>query len=182
MARPVCTYGNPILRTQSQPVKAVSKEIGQLADRMFATMQAAKGIGLAAEQFGSTEAIFVLDVPQDADEDVMGNPLHPDVPMPEVFINPQIIAESEEEETAEEGCLSFPGLYVPVTRPTDIVCRYTNRKGETKEIEVSGLLSRAIQHEYDHLQGILLVDYMSKASKIRHGLILRKLKKSNKTQ
>ena len=180
MARPVCTYGNPILRQKSEPVAEVTPEVRTLIDRMFETMYADQGIGLAAEQFGNTEAVFILDVPEQADLDVMGQPLNPGVAMPQAFINPEITWQSEETATADEGCLSFPGMYVPVTRSRDVICSYLDRDGHEQELKVTGLLARAIQHELDHLHGILLVDHMTKTAKIRNGLLLRKFKKSNK--
>lgn len=180
MAGPICIYGNPVLRKKSVPVKEVTAEIRALADRMLGIMYAQDGIGLAAEQIGHTESIFVLDVPAAADKNEEGMPNNPGVQMPQAFINPEIIGASEEMAVAEEGCLSFPKLYVPVKRPAEVVLRYLDRDGNQQVINAKGLLARAIQHELDHLNGVLLVDHMSPAGRLKHALLLRKLKKQNK--
>jgi peptide deformylase len=180
MEGPICIYGNPVLRKQSEPVKKVTAEIRKLADRMLEIMYAGEGIGLAAEQVGRTEAIFVLDVPADADKNAQGLPGNPGVKMPQAFINPEIIGSSEETAVAEEGCLSFPRLYVPVERPAEVVVRYLDRDGKEQVLNAKGLLARAIQHELDHLHGILLVDYMTSAAKLQHMLLLRNLKKRSR--
>jgi peptide deformylase len=177
MASPICVYGNPVLRKKSVPVKEVTAEIRALADRMLGIMYAQEGIGLAAEQIGHTEAVFVLDIPADADKTEAGLPNNPGIKMPQAFINPEIIGESEETAIAEEGCLSFPKLYVPVERPAEVVLRYLDRDGTMQVLNAKGLLARAIQHELDHLNGVLLVDHMSPAMKFKHALRLRGLKK-----
>jgi len=180
MASPVCIYGNPVLRKTSERVETVTNEIRALADRMLGIMYTAEGIGLAAEQIGHTEAIFVLDVPPQADQDEQGLPNNPGVKMPQAFINPEIIGSSEEMAVADEGCLSFPKLYVPVTRPAEVVVRFLDRNGNEQVVNAKGLLARAVQHELDHLNGVLLVDHMSAVGKLRHALLLRKFKKANK--
>jgi len=180
MASPVCIYGNPVLRKKSVPVKEVTAEIRTLADRMLGIMYAQDGIGLAAEQIGHTEAIFVLDIPAAADKNEQGLPNNPGVKMPQAFINPEIIGISEEMAIAEEGCLSFPKLYVPVKRPAEVVLRYLDRDGNPQVLNAKGLLARAIQHELDHLNGVLLVDHMSPAGKLKHAIRLRMLKKQSK--
>ncbi len=179
MASPICTYGNPALRKISVPVKEVTAEIRALADRMLGIMYAQEGIGLAAEQIDHTEAVFVLDVPVAADRNDQGLPNNPGVKMPQAFINPEIIGVSEETAVAEEGCLSFPKLYVPVERPAEVVLRYLDRDGNVQVLNAKCLLARAIQHELDHLNGILLVDHMSPVGKLKHALLLRKFKKQN---
>jgi peptide deformylase len=180
MASPICIYGNPVLRKKSVPVKEVTAGVRALADRMLGLMYAQDGIGLAAEQIGHTEAVFVLDVPVAADKNERGLPNNPGVKMPQTFINPEIIGASEEMAIAEEGCLSFPKLYVPVKRPAEVVLRHLDRDGSMQVVNAKGLLARAIQHELDHLNGILLVDHMSPVGKLRHALLLRKLRKQNK--
>ncbi len=181
MAGPVCIYGNPVLRKKSEPVKEVTEEIRALTDRMLGIMYAQEGIGLAAEQIGHTESIFVLDVPPAADKNEQGLPNNPGVKMPQAFINPEIIGASEETAVAEEGCLSFPKMYVPVRRPAEVVLRYLDRDGNVQMLNAKGLLARAIQHEFDHLNGILLVDHMTPAGKLKHALMLRRFKKQSKT-
>ena len=158
MASPVCIYGNPALRKKSVHVETVTDEIRMLVDRMFGIMYAEEGIGLAAEQIGHTEAVFVLDVPTQADLDETGISNNPGVTMPQAFINPEIIGASDETAVAEEGCLSFPKLYVSVTRPAEVVLRYLDRDGTPQMLNAKGLLARAIQHELDHLDGVLMVD------------------------
>ena len=180
MAGPVCVYGNPVLRTKSERVETVTDEVRALADRMLGIMYTAEGIGLAAEQIGRNEAIFVLDVPPHADLDEQGRPNNPGVKMPQVFISPEIIGASEETATADEGCLSFPGLFVPVTRPAEVVVRFLDRDGNEQALNTKGLLARAIQHELDHLNGVLLVDHMSSMDKLKHAIQLRHFKKENR--
>lgn len=182
MASPICVYGNPVLRKKSEPVKEVTAEIRTLADRMLGVMYAQDGIGLAAEQIGQTEAVFVLDVPADADKNEQGLPNNPGVNMPQAFINPEIIGASEETAVAEEGCLSFPKLYVPVERPAEVVLRYLDRDGNTQVVNAKGLLARAMQHELDHLNGVLLIDHMSPTMKLKHALKLRGIRKWYKSR
>ncbi len=180
MAGSVCIYGNPVLRRKSEPVTTVTDDIRALADRMLGIMYAAEGIGLAAEQIGQTESLFVLDVPARMDQDEEGRPHNPGVSMPQVFINPEIIGASDEMAVSEEGCLSFPELYVPVTRPAEVVVRYLDRDGHEQVLNAKGLLSRAVQHELDHLNGVLLVDHMSAVTKLKKAFPLWKLKRQQK--
>jgi peptide deformylase len=180
VAGTVCIYGNPVLRKKAEPVGEVTAEIRTLADRMLGIMYAEEGIGLAAEQIGRTEALFVLDVPEKADLNGQGLPNHPGIKMPQAFINPEIIGASEETATADEGCLSFPSLYVPVTRPAEVVLRYLDRDGGLQVLNAKGLLARAIQHELDHLNGVLLVDHLSPAGRLKHALLLRRLKRQSR--
>jgi peptide deformylase len=180
MANPICTYGNPVLRKKCEPVKKVTKELRTLADRMFGMMYSAEGIGLAAEQIGRTEALFVLDVPTEADKDEEGRPNNPGIEMPMAVFNPEIVGASEETDVMEEGCLSFPALQVPVTRPKEVVLRYLDRDGNEKTLNAKGLLARAIQHENDHLNGVLLVDYMTSGEKMMNFAKLHRMKRQNK--
>ncbi len=180
MANPICVYGNPVLRVKSERVETVTDQVRALADRMLGIMYAAEGIGLAAEQIGHTEAVFVLDVPVRADQDEQGRPNNPLVKMPQVFINPEIIGSSEALVVADEGCLSFPKLYVPVTRSAEVVVRFLDRNGNEQVLNAKGLLARAIQHELDHLNGVLLVDHMTSVAKLKHALLFRKFKQANK--
>ena len=180
MADPITTYGNPVLREKAQRVTEVTDELRALADRMLSAMYTADGIGLAAEQFDHTEALFVLDIPAKADQDEQGMPLNPGVKMPLAIFNPEIIGASEETDVMEEGCLSFPGLQVAVTRPKEVALRYLDRDGNEKVINARGLLARAIQHENDHLNGVLLVDHMTPVDKILKAGKLKQLQKKNK--
>ncbi len=180
MADPICTYGNPVLREKAQPVETVTDELRALADRMFGLMYAADGIGLAAEQIGRTEALFVLDIPPRADRDSEGRPLNPGVSMPLAVFNPEIIGASEETDVMEEGCLSFPGIQVAVTRPVEVVLRYLDRNSQEQTLNAKGLLARAIQHENDHLNAVLLVDHMSATAKILKAGTLKRMVRENK--
>ncbi len=141
------------LRTVAAPVAEVSDEIRTLIDNMFETMYEAPGIGLAATQVNVHQRIVVIDVSEDKSE-------------PLTFINPEIIASSGEEEM-DEGCLSVPGIYETVRRADRVTVRALNRAGETFELEADGLLAVCIQHEIDHLDGKLFVDYLSKLKQNR---------------
>lgn len=136
--------GDPVLRERTRPVAEVTDAIRTLAADMFETMYAAAGIGLAAPQVGRSERIFVMDVD--------------DQPM--AMINPEIITR-EGSDRAEEGCLSIPEIFGDVTRPEHIVARALDLDGNTIEVEATGLLARCIQHELDHLDGKLFIDYLS---------------------
>ena len=182
MANPICTYGNPILRKKSDPIMMVTDELRSLADRMLGIMYSEEGIGLAAEQIGRTEAVFVIDIPPRADQDEQGRLNNPGVEMPLVVFNPEIMGTSDEQDVMDEGCLSFPKLHTPVTRSMEVVLRYVDRTGTSKLINAKGLLARAIQHENDHLNGVLLVDHMSSVAKLKNSILLRKFKKENQAR
>ena len=139
----VLTLGDEVLRQKSLPVEEVNQEISALADEMFETMIAADGVGLAAPQIGKLLRMFVVI----ADDDVR-----------RVFINPQIISTSTETGDYEEGCLSIPGIYEKINRPLKVTVQAVNEKGKPFTLEADGLLARIIQHEYDHLDGILYID------------------------
>ena len=136
--------GDPILREQTRPVAEVTDELRTLLDNMFETMYAAEGIGLAAPQIGRQERIAVVDVDEE----------------PLVFINPEIV-HREGKDRAEEGCLSIPDIAGDVDRATFLVVRALDRDGNAFELEADGLLARCIQHEIDHLDGKLFIDYLS---------------------
>ena len=136
--------GSPVLRAETTPVAQVTEELQRLIDDMFETMHACEGIGLAAPQVGRLEQLAVVEVDE----------------RPLVLINPEIVS-GEGSERAEEGCLSIPDVFGEVERSGRIVVRATDRHGERFELEASGLLARAIQHEIDHLHGKLFIDYLS---------------------
>ena len=163
---PILIYPEPVLRKLARPVTpADADEVRRLVPSMFATMYKAPGIGLAANQIGSLLRVIVLDVaPKDEQ-----NPI--------ALINPEIIAQSAETATQEEGCLSIPELYAEVTRPARVKVRYQDLDGVKKEIEADGLLSACLQHEIDHLNGVLFVDYLSA---LKRNMLLRKLAKAQK--
>ncbi|MCR4900555.1 MAG: peptide deformylase [Treponema sp.] len=144
----VVKLGEDILRQKAQPVPEVNDEIRQLAQDMFETMEAYDGVGLACPQIGKSLRMFVLT----ADDDIK-----------RVFINPQIIQTSSEMSDYDEGCLSIPQVYETITRPAKVTVQALNEKGRPFTLEADGLLARIIQHEYDHLDGILYIDRGDKA-------------------
>jgi len=177
----VITYGNPALRKKATPVKVVDASIRKLARDMLEVLYNAKGVGLAAEQIGRTEAMCVIDIPAPRGEDKAGASLQlarPDIGMPIVMINPRIEATSGEQR-CEEGCLSFPELFVSIKRAAEVTASFTNLDNKNVTVRTAGLLARAVQHELDHLNGILLVDRMSPLQKIAIAGRLKRLKKQS---
>lgn len=160
---------HPVLKTPAKPVEGgVTDELRALLDDMLDTMYAAKGIGLAAPQIGETRRVMVIDVEQRENEEdsKRGNPL--------CFVNPEVVWASEDLNTYEEGCLSIPGQYADVDRPEKVRVKYLDYDGKEQELEADGILATCIQHEIDHLDGILFVDHISK---LKRDMLLRKLKK-----
>jgi peptide deformylase len=154
---------DPVLKTRARPVGANDMErVRALVPRMFATMYRAPGIGLAAPQVGVGLRFAVVDLMAD------------DKPSPIVLINPEVLARSEELATREEGCLSLPGQYADVTRPARVTVRHTDADGVRRQIEADGLLAACLQHEIDHLDGVLFVDHLSA---LKRNIILRRLAK-----
>jgi peptide deformylase len=180
MSLPICTYGNPILRKKAVEVTAINDDIHALARDMFETMHAEKGVGLAAEQVGRTERIFIVDIPAESDVGDDGMRENPAVEMPLVFINPKITGHTEDVQIGPEGCLSFPDIFANVERWYEVDAHYTDLDGVPRTIHAKGLLARAIQHELDHLDGILLVDRMSHVKKVAIGGKLKRLVKETK--
>lgn len=172
---PIVTFGNAALRQSAYPVPEVTEEIRQLARDMIASMHAERGVGLAAEQVGRTESICVIDIPADAEKPEC-RPFNAAIPMPLVLINPEILA-TEGSQRNEEGCLSFPDINALVTRANQVTVAFNTLDGSRQTITVQGLLARAVQHETDHLQGILLVDRMSQVQKLAVAGKLRRLKR-----
>ena len=164
--REILTEPNKILRTKSLVVEKVDKDLQNLMDDMLETMYAAPGIGLAAIQVGIPKRVIVLDIAQ---KDGPKNPMF--------FINPEIIKKSEKNSTYEEGCLSVPGQFAEIDRPESCQIKYLDYKGDPKEITAKGMLATCIQHEMDHLEGILFIDYLSKLKK---SMIVKKLSKQKK--
>lgn len=159
----ILEYPDPRLRTKASPVEVVDEDIKRIVDDMLETMYAAPGIGLAATQVNIHQRILVADVSQDRTE-------------PHVLINPEIV-ERDGVEEMEEGCLSVPGIYERVQRANQIKVRALNREGEAFELTTEGLLAVCIQHEMDHLEGKLFVDYLSELKRQR---IRKKLEKERK--
>lgn len=160
---PIITAPDPRLKKRSEPVERVDDALRQLMEDMLETMYLAPGIGLAAPQIGENKRVIVVDV---ADRDASPAPLR--------MANPEVIWASQEVEVYEEGCLSLPDQTADVTRPARIRVRYLDENNENREIEADGLLATCIQHEIDHLDGLLFVDHISK---IKRDIILRRLQK-----
>ena len=176
----ILQYGDPILRAKGKRVDKIDNRIRELAQNMIETMHAANGVGLAAQQVGESLQLTVLDVSQVEDRPstmkLNGKDIDPKNAMPLVLINPEIEFRSETE-VGTEGCLSFPEITGDIERAKSAVVRAENLEGETIEIETSGLLARAIQHELDHLNGILFIDRMSSAAKVSLSSRLKRLQK-----
>jgi peptide deformylase len=164
--RKILTEPNKILREKSLSVENVDKDIQILVDDMLETMYAAPGIGLAAIQVGIPKRVIVLDIKQ---KEGQKNPI--------CFVNPEIIEKSKNNSTYEEGCLSVPGQFAEIDRPDKCHVKYLDYYGEKKEIKAEGMFATCIQHEIDHLEGILFIDYLSKLKKT---MIIKKLSKQKK--
>jgi len=173
----IVKYANPVLRQRARPVEQFDDELRQLADDMVETMHGADGIGLAAQQIGKTLAICVVDIPEKGDCDEDGNRLHPEVSMPLVLINPSVTTSSEQTSSYEEGCLSFPEITGPVIRPDDVTVDFQDLDGNPQSISAGHLLARCMQHEIDHLNGVLFIDRMSHVKRVALGGKLKRLKK-----
>ena len=154
--RPLVILPAPQLRLTSAPIARVDDGVRKLAEDMLETMYAAPGIGLAAVQVGEMNRLITIDVSRDED-----------AKEPRVFINPEILWKSDELSVYEEGCLSIPDYYEEVERPAKIRVRYTNLAGEPEELEADGLLATCLQHEIDHLDGVLFIDHISKLKRDR---------------
>ena len=154
------------LRLVSKPVGKIDTSIEKLVDEMFAAMYAAPGIGLAAIQIGEPKRIVTLDL---AKKD--------DPKEPQVFINPEITWASEENRVHEEGCLSIPEYYEDVERPAEVKVKYLDGVGKKRELHATGILATCLQHEIDHLNGVLFIDHLSK---LKRGRVLKKFAKAAK--
>jgi peptide deformylase len=165
--RTILTEPDPFLRQKSTKVDEVNNEIRILMDDMLETMYKAPGIGLAAIQVGVPKRVIVIDLSRD---DEKKNPLY--------FINPEFISSSDNNATYEEGCLSVPGQFAEINRPDKCRVKYLDYHGNEKILDAEGLLATCIQHEVDHLEGILFIDYLSKLKK---GMIVKKLSKQKKS-
>jgi peptide deformylase len=180
MSLAICTYGNPILRKKAVDVKEITGEIHELVKEMLETMYEERGVGLAAEQVGRSERLFIIDIPADSDMGDDGQRENPDVKMPLVCINPKITGHTDDVQVGPEGCLSFPDIFANVERWYEVDAEYTDLEGHVQQIHAKGLLARAIQHESDHLDGVLLVDRMSHVKKVTLGGKLKRLVKETK--
>lgn len=173
----IVTFGDPVLRAKSTPIASVTADLKRVADGMLETMYSAEGLGLAAQQVGRTSAMCVIDIPPELDmADDGQSRLNPDIPMPLVLFNPRIVARSQGLARREEGCLSFPGIHTAVQRAAEVDVEFVDWRGELRTLHCRGLLARAIQHELDHLEGVLLVDRMSAVKKISLAGQLKRMK------
>lgn len=172
----VVKYGHPVLREKSKPVKEFTPALKSLAKDMLDTMRRYNGAGLAAQQIGKTDAICVIDVTVKETPDQEKPPENPGVPMPLVMVNPRIIV-SKGKQTGQEGCLSFPEIYANIARAAEVTATYQTLDGVQATVTGVGLLARAIQHELDHLNGVLLVDRMSPVQKVANAGRIKRLKK-----
>jgi peptide deformylase len=179
MILPIHLYGHDALRRETTPVEENTEELQKLIDNMIETMHNAAGIGLAAPQVGRDERLFVIDVtPMVAEMEEDDEPVPP---QPMVFINPEIVEEGADEVDMEEGCLSIPEIREPVSRPERVRVRYLDREFEEQEIETGSVLARVVQHEYDHLEGVLFTDYLSSFRKRLLRKSLRKMTEGDVT-
>lgn len=182
MKLPIVHYGDPILRAKGKPIPAVDEYVRELAANMIETMHLANGIGLAAQQVGEALQLTVIDVSGSEDKEstmtLNGAEVDPKSSMPLLLLNPKLTL-GKETALAVEGCLSFPEITADIRRSISVVVRAQTLEGATVEIEASGLLARALQHEVDHLNGILFIDRMSAATKVALRSRLKRMQKEN---
>ncbi len=168
---PILEAPDPRLRTISTPVESIDDDLQRLIDDMFDTMYDAPGIGLAAIQVGVPKRVLVIDLQDPEEED------GPPVKKPMVFINPEVLAGSPDLSVYNEGCLSVPDQYAEVERPSTIRASWMDRDGRIHEEQLDGLLATCLQHEMDHLEGILFIDHLSR---LKRDMLLKKLSKARK--
>lgn len=164
--KPLIILPDPILRQVSKPIETVDSEVKKLADDMLETMYDAPGIGLAAIQIGVARRMLVLDVSKDGEDK-----------QPLVFINPEVVSASDARSVYEEGCLSIPDYYAEVERPAAITVKHLDRDGKQQIVEADGLLATCLQHEIDHLNGVLFIDHISK---LKREIVIRRFTKAAK--
>src|SRR5213080_4173557 len=181
MILPILQYGDPILRAKGERIEKIDDRVRELAANMIETMHAAHGVGLAAQQIGEPLQLTVLDVSavEDRPSTLKLGGKNVDPKRPIVLINPEIELRGETE-LGVEGCLSFPEITGDIERAQSVLVRAQSLEGELFQIEASGLLARAIQHEHDHLHGILFIDRMSSAAKAALSSRLKRLQKETK--
>ncbi len=170
---PIVEVPDPRLRQISSPVEEANDEVRKLVSDMFETMYAAPGIGLAAIQVGVPKRLLIIDLQEPEEEG--GEPVRD----PRVFINPEIVAHSDRDVPYSEGCLSIPEQYAEVDRPDRIRARWLDEQGAAHDEEITGLLAVCLQHEMDHLDGILFIDHLSR---LKREMVLKKLAKQRREQ
>jgi peptide deformylase len=166
--KPLIILPDPLLRQVSKPIERVDAETKRLARDMLDTMYDAPGIGLAAVQIGVGRRMLVIDVSREDEEKT-----------PLVFINPEILSSSDEPSVYEEGCLSIPDYYAEVERPAQVTVKYIDREGKDQTIDAEGLLATCLQHEIDHLNGILFIDHISR---LKREMVIKKFTKAAKAK
>jgi peptide deformylase len=166
--KPLIILPDPVLRQLSKPIERVDADLQRLADDMLETMYDAPGIGLAAIQIGVPRRMLVIDVSREGEEK-----------QPQVFINPEIVKSSDERSVYEEGCLSIPDYYAEVERPAAVSVKYLDRDGKEQMVEADGLLATCLQHEIDHLNGVLFIDHISR---LKREMVIKKFTKAAKSK
>lgn len=166
--KPLVLLPDPVLRKKSDPLERVDDEIRALADDMLETMYDAPGIGLAAIQIGIPRRMLVIDCAKEDEEKA-----------PMVFINPEIVESSDDRAVYEEGCLSIPDYYAEVERPAEVTVEFTDRDGKVQQVKADGLLATCLQHEIDHLNGVLFIDHISK---LKRDMVVKKFTKLAKAR
>ncbi len=177
MVLKIYKYGEKVLREKAQPVAVVDDALRRLANDMLDTMRAARGVGLAAEQVGRRERMCVIDIPEGCEEPE-DEAFNAPIAMPLKLFNPEVVAQAGSQ-CDKEGCLSFPGIGGSVTRAAEVTCQYMDEENRPQVITARGFLARAIQHETDHLNGILYVDRLSAVERLSLASKLKKLAKGN---
>ncbi len=172
-AMPIIEVPDPLLRQQSQPVESIGEDIQRLIRDMFDTMYAAPGIGLAAIQVAVPKRLLVIDLQEPESEEEDAEP----VKRPHVFINPEIVNRSDARKLYNEGCLSIPDQYAEIERPDIVRARWIDEHGQSQEGEFGGLMSVCLQHEIDHLNGVLFIDYLSR---LKRDMVVKKVLKARK--
>jgi len=165
--KPLIILPDPLLRQVSKPIERVDADFQRLADDMLETMYDAPGIGLAAIQIGVPRRMLVIDVSREGEDK-----------QPLVFVNPEIVVSSDERSVYEEGCLSIPDYYAEVERPATVIVKYLDRDGKEQTVEADGLLATCLQHEIDHLNGVLFIDHISR---LKRDMVIKKFTKAAKS-
>lgn len=173
----VFKYGEKVLRERAEPVAVVDDRLRELAADMLATMHASHGVGLAAEQVGRLERLCVIDIPEGCEEPE-DEAFNAPIGMPLVLFNPEIVA-AEGSQRDREGCLSFPNVGGSLTRAAQVTCQYLDADNRPQMITARGFLARALQHEIDHLNGVLYIDRMTEAERLEFAPKLKRLLKAN---
>lgn len=177
MVLKIFKYGEKVLREKASPVAVVTDELKAYTDDMIETMHSAKGVGLAAQQVGRLESMCVVDIPEGCDEEE-AELFNAPIAMPLKLFNPVILA-AEGSQFDKEGCLSFPKIGGSVTRAAQVTCQYLDEENRPQIITARGFLARALQHEIDHLNGVLYVDHLSAIERLSFAAKLKKLAKEN---